>query len=428
MASYPEQSSISVTPAHAAPSSFVARANGWLENAWTRGWLQRPELNPQALLAVSARSTGLDDFGSDDGWRERLSSLCLALREEAALTSVGTTIAYGQLLSALSSRLRAAEMRKRHPEMEEVPLSRPIIVVGQMRSGSTRMQRLLACDRRLTFTRFFESWNPLPRWTHRGIDDRVLRAWLALRVARLLNPKFDVVHPTRTMEPDEEIGLHNIALYGAAFEAQWRIPSFALAGERNDSRPVYEEFRRYLQTIRWLRGDRSDRPWILKVPQFGQDLKTVIDVFPDARIVLLERDPVEVVGSSASLVHNQMAVQTAYVDAAWIGREWLRKTVLRRDRIADGLRHHGAPCVKVTFEDMRTDWRGQMRKVYELLEMPLTTDLENRMASYLGKRRHERLGRHRYDIGHFGLTEAEIRSAFSSGLRQARDVSPQVAA
>ena len=376
-------------------------------------------------MKAAAGAVGLSDFGLDNGWRGRLERLCEALAQEAALTSLGTTIAYGQLVAALANRLRAAALWQRRPEILEVPIERPIIIVGQMRSGSTRMQRMLACDPGLTFTRFFESWNPLPRWMHKGFDDRIVRGWFALRLASWLNPQFKIIHPASTFAADEEIGIHNIALYGAAFEAQWRIPSFARAGEAADCRPVYEEFRAHLQTIRWLRRDQRDRPWVLKIPQFGQDLRTVLEVFPDARLVVLERDPVSVVGSSASLVHNQMAVQSRSADPLWIGREWLAKTALRKQRIDEGLSRHSGPSVTVDFHEMQVDWRSEMRRVYHSLDMPFTSDVERRMARFAARPSHARLRRHHYDIADFGLCEATIRRALDDA---ASDPARQVAA
>ncbi|MFS0849965.1 sulfotransferase [Novosphingobium panipatense] len=395
------------------PRAMRNRVNGALEHAWRKGWLQRPVLEPGALLDAASGTSGLSDFGEDNGWRVRLHLLCGALQDEADLTGLGTTVAFGQLVSALATRQRAVALWQRHPEIAELPITSPIIIVGQMRSGSTRMQRLLACDERLTFTRFYESWNPLPRWTHRVLDDRVLRGWFALKVAGFLNPRFSVIHPTGARCADEEIGFHNIALFGSALEAQWRIPSFARAGEQADAEPVYEEFRRFLQTVRWLRRERGDRPWVLKVPQFGQDLEAVLKVFPDARLIVLHRDPVSVVGSSASLVYNQMCVQSHAVDRAWIGREWLRKSLLRRDRTATARQRFDGIQADVRFDAMHADWRGEMRRVYAALGMNFTPAVEKAMTRFMNRRQHRRLGQHRYDITDFGLSRKEIEAAFA---------------
>lgn len=391
-------------------------ANAALERAWAKGWAQRPPLEPDALVAAARSSTRLHDFGEDSGWRDRLQRLTAALRDEAALTGLGTTIAYGQLVSALSNRLRLACLWQRHPEIARVPITAPIVIVGQMRSGSTRMQRLLACDDRLAFTRFYESWNPVPRWRRLPIDDRRARAWFSLRVAHWLNPEFGVIHPTRPQQADEEIGLHNVALFGAAFEAQWRIPSFARAAEGADNRPVYAEFRHQLQTLRWLRREGGDEPWVLKLPQFAQDLDALLHTFPDARLIYLDRDPVSVVGSSASLVHNQMRVQSDHVDRAWIGQECLRKVRLRQLRMEAARALRGGPCAEVSYQAMQADWRAEIARVYAGLGLELTPAALSAMERYMGERRHARLHRHRYDIADFGLTESQIRNAVQPQL------------
>jgi hypothetical protein len=399
------------------PRDRVAIASGILEHAWSRGWFHRPTLEPEALLGAARRVDGLEDFGYEDGWRDRLDRLCHALQDEARLNALGTTIAYGQLVAALAARLRATAMWRRNPGIADVAITAPIIVVGQMRSGSTRMQRLLACDPGFTFTRFFESWNPLPRWPRMPVDDRRLRGWAALRVAGALNPKFGVIHPVRCHQADEEIGLHNISLYGAAFEAQWRIPSFARFSENMDRRGVYSEFKRHLQMIRWLRKERQDKPWILKLPQFSQDLGPLLETFPDARVVSLHRDPVSVVGSSASLVHNQMTVQSDHVDRDWIGQEWLRKVGLRRRRTVADLSRYDPAAIDVTYDDMQADWRGEMRRVYQMLECPISPEAERRMARFVAKRGHRKLRRHAYDIADYGLSEKQIHGVLGGGAQ-----------
>jgi hypothetical protein len=399
-----------------------ARISDILEQAWDRGWLARPVLEPDHLIAAARKRTGLDDLGSDPGLQVRLAALTEALHAEAALSPLGTVIAYGQLVAALADRARVHALWRRHPEILEVPIPRPIIVLGQMRSGSTRMQRLLACDPRLAHTRFFESWNPVPVTSNGWVDDRRIRAWIGLRCAQWLNPDFRVIHPTALEAADEEIGLHNVSIFGAAFEAQWRIPSFAAAGEAMDTRPVYAEFKRLMQTVAWLRKERGDRPWVLKLPQFAQDLDSLLTTFPDARLVCLDRKASAVVGSSASLVHSQMAVQSDAVDPHWIGAEWVRKVALREQRMRSARASADVPQVDVGFDAIGKDWEREMRRVYRMLDLPLTDAVRDRMQRYLDQRRHRRLARHRYTLGEFGLSEAEVECAVRNPGRAAPEV------
>jgi hypothetical protein len=395
----------------AAPGYDHSRLNALLTGAWRRGWLPRPVLEADVLIGAARARTGLEALGEDPGWLDRLRILTQALHDEARLTPLGQVIAYGQLVSALANRARMHALWQRHPEILGRPVRAPIIILGQMRSGSTRVQRLLACDPRLAHTRFFESWNPVPASARpRAINDRRLRGWFALRCARWLNPDFDVIHPTATAEADEEIGFHNIAIFGSAYEAQWRVPSFAAACETTDTRPAYAEFKRLLQTIAWLRRDSGNRPWILKLPQMTQDLDSVLATFPDARLICLDRSAPALVASSASLVHNQMRVQSDAVDPHWIGREWLRKVALRQHRTSEARARFGGPQVDVTFDEINEDWPATMRKVYRILGMSLLSEVETRMARFLEQKRHRRLRSHLYSLEQFGLTEAQVEA------------------
>ncbi|HEX8384028.1 MAG TPA: sulfotransferase [Sphingomonas sp.] len=370
-----------------------------------------PVLEPDALVAAARARTGLHDLGDAGVWQVNLERLCVALADEAALSPLGRTMAWGQLTAALRDRLRAHALWTRHPEIAQVPLPAPVLVLGQMRSGTTRMQRLLACDPRLRWTRFFESWCPVPAMRS-PVDDRRWRARGMLAAMRALNPQFAVIHPTGVDEPDEEIGLHALSFHGSVWEAQWCIPSFARHCEAADLWGVYREFRLMLQTLAWLRRDTGTRPWVLKVPQLTQDLEAVLSVFPDARVVRVEREPVAVVTSAASLVRNQMRVQSDTVDDRWIGREWLRKVALRRERVEAALSARPALAqVRVGFDAMNQDWRGEMRRVYAMLGLELAQGLEDRMAAYLTRASRGGLDRHRYTVEEFGLSAAEVRAA-----------------
>lgn len=395
------------------PSATLGRArridwaNRALERSWAKGWSPVPDLSPVALIAEARKWATRGDLGDPEVWSDNLNRLCASLRDEANLTPLGQTMACGQLVAALRDRMRAQALWTAHPEIAAVPIARPILVLGQMRSGTTRMQRLLACDPRLNWTRHYESWCPVGRF-------RRARATATLAVMRAMNPGFSIIHPTSAGAPDEEIGLFSLSLFGATFEVQWRVPAFARWCEERDTRPIYREFKRLLQTIAWLRGERTPRPWVIKVPQLTQDLDVVLDLFPDARVVRLERDPVAVVASAASLARNQMRVQSDAVDPQWIGREWLRKVRLRQERVARALAARtDVPVATVDFNEMSADWLGQMRRVYAMLGTELTTDVERRMRRYVARSAKDRLDRHRYSVEEFGLQPAAMREALA---------------
>ena len=87
------------------------------------------ELSPAALMSTASERTGLDQWG-DPAFLERLEILCTALRTEAGLSDTGVAIAFEQLVGNLVNRLRLEALIADHPEIESIPIVRPIIICG----------------------------------------------------------------------------------------------------------------------------------------------------------------------------------------------------------------------------------------------------------------------------------------------------------
>lgn len=380
-------------------AGFVAAA---LRRAWRSGWLPRPDLDRLRQRAAQ--------FDGDAGWRAALDRLIESLRTEAELNEVGLTFAYVQISRLLEQRRRAHALWRERPEIAGFPVPRPVVVLGHMRSGTTRLQRLLGCDPRLNHTHFYEVTTPLPSRP----DWRLLESWAQLRLIDALNPEIHTVHPSSPRAVEEVFGLLAVSFYGAQFEAQWRVPGFARWWEGQDRTWVYRELRHLIQTIGWQRG-AAEAPWVLKAPQFMEDLDALLAVFPDARLVCLRREPDAVVASTASLVCHQMQVQSDAVDPCWIGQEWLRKTA-RREALCAQVRAErtDVPQLDVDFAAVGDDWRGEMRRVYDFLGMAFTPAVEQRMARYLHEAEDSGFRRHRYRSADFGLEREEVRRALAA--------------
>lgn len=393
------------------PLVWPARLSGALERAWAHGIDHRPSLDAGEIVAAATRRAG--EAPTDGPWRERLGWLCSALRDEAELNAFGRANAQGQLIRIVAARVRAERLWRRHPEILDRPITSPVAIVGQMRSGTTRMHRLLACDPAFVFTRTFESLAPVPfeGW-RRQLDPRPLAAALGIGFLKRCNPALGRIHPASARSAEEEYGLHAFSLWGAQLEVQWRVPSYARRCEASDPGDVYDEFARLLQTIGWSRGDDPARTWLIKAPQFCQDLGSLIGRFPDLRIVRLSRRPDDVVASSASLAWHQTRIQSDRVDPAAIGAEWLAKTRLREARMRAALADFRGPRVDLRYEEVSSDWRDAVRRLYRTLGLELPAAVEARMAASLeGPARHHG---HRYALEHFGLDRREVAAALDS--------------
>lgn len=365
-----------------ARAPLVDRLNRWLASAWRKKVLPYPSLDPADLLASGMKGfLAEDEFGGRNeadaaDFRERLDILCASLEAEARLNPLGRTMAHGQLVRVIRQRFALGKLWRSEPARTRTQLTPPIIVVGQMRSGTTRIHRLLAADPAHRGTRFCDSWHPVPE----RVDLRPLWSGFALFMGRQLDPWLDTLHPFGAARVDEELGWLAAALDHCAYEAQWRVPAFSTFSEARDPAPVYREFSRILRTDAARHGN-AHLPRVLKVPQFAEDLGAILAQFPDARLVVARRKTADVVRSSASLVGNQMAIQSDEVDLDWVGQEWERKIALRANRMESALAKFDGLVAELDFDALGRDWHSEVARTYEALGLPLTTDALSAMQA-----------------------------------------------
>ena len=373
------------------------------------GWAQAPVLERRALMERASEEAGLGDFG-DDWFIEPFDRLLESIHAEARLTPGGEWAAEQQFLKVLKDRLWAQMWFDRHPEILARPLPHPVIVVGPMRSGTTRMHRLLAADRRFSHLRSFETISPVPQpeFEHGMPDPRVTLARRIMAVARLANPRTLTIHPTGPMEPEEELGLLVNSFWGMKHEAQWWVPGYGRWCEGHDARGAYRQMARLLRLVGWSQQESSLRPWLLKTPQHMLDLPALLDVFPDARLIFTHRDPLSVVGSAASLAWNQTIIYSNHADPARIGEEWLRKTRLQVERMrAARERIPRERMIDVHYEEMERDWRTTMGRVYEFLDLDIEPALPG-MQRYQRRARELKRHPHEYSLEEFGLSPRRV--------------------
>ena len=90
-------------------------------------------LDPASLMAAAEEATGLLDFG-EPSFREPLARLVESIRGEAELHPLGRVITRTRLVSTLANRARIEEQYRRHPEIAEESVSRPIVIAGLQRT------------------------------------------------------------------------------------------------------------------------------------------------------------------------------------------------------------------------------------------------------------------------------------------------------
>ncbi|MFV0645571.1 MAG: sulfotransferase family protein [Sphingomonadaceae bacterium] len=397
-----------------------------IATAQRTGFVQDEPLERSTMLEQVAERAGLDDFG--DPWFEKPFDILLdALNGEARLNGAGRFFARKQFEKVLLDRLWAQRWFVRYPEILSRPVPKPVVIVGPMRSGTTRLHRLLASDRRFSHLRSFETISPVPRPDFEEVlagkkrDFRPVLAQRIMRLARLANPLTLNIHPTGPFEPEEELGLLVASMWGMKHEAQWMIPSYGRWCESEDGTPAYRYMADLLRLIGWSQQVSSLRPWILKTPQHMLDLPALLKVFPDAKLIFTHRDPHAVVGSAASLAWNQLILYSDDVSAECVGQEWLRKVGVQIERMCSA--RETIPrerMIDIHYDDMERDWLSTMERVYDFIGFdisPAVPGMEDFIARSARLKRHP----HCYSLEEFGLSDEDVQGLLGNYV-QAYDV------
>lgn len=355
---------------------LAEKANDFLGKAWAKGWLPPPTLDPDALWALAAKPHGPRAEAAEHGgrseqdvadFRERLVRLIASIDDEADLNPLGRAMAWGQLSRAVKNRLAFGALWLDRPELLETPLVPPVIVIGHMRSGTTRIHTLLAADPAHAHTRYCDAYHPVPAWL--GMNR--VKAAMELAMLGLLNPWMQSIHPMAPAAVEEELAWLSAALHHSIYESQWHIPAYSAWSEARDPAPIYCEFRRILQTDAAHRG-LADKPRVLKVPAFAEDLSALLALLPDARLVLATREHKAVLKSAISLAANQMAIQSDTCCLEQIEARWRHKIGLREARIKAALGGWQGPVAQLEFDEINADWEGAIRRCYAALDLSLS--------------------------------------------------------
>jgi hypothetical protein len=380
-----------------------------------RTGLSAIRLDEDALRARAARRTGLTDFG-EPAFREPLRCLLHALEDEAHLTLLGRLIARADILRLLENRLRMTDVRRRHPEIEQEDVGRPLFIVGLPRTGTTILHELLAQDpaNRVPMTwEVMHPWPPPERATFDS-DPRIAAVERHFAGIERLIPGFRTMHPMGARLPQECVALTAHDFATMLFSTTHDVPSYQAWLDAADLGWVYASHRRQLQYLQWrCRGAR----WVLKSPGHLWALDALLAVYPDAFIVQTHRDPLQVVASLVSLVALLRRLGSDRVDPHAIGAEWTARLAAGLER-AMHVRERGVPAaarvVDVRFGDFMRDEIGTVHRVYDQLGLRLGAEAEARMRRFLAANPRDKHGRHRYTLAAAGLDARHERGRYAA--------------
>lgn len=199
------------------------------------------------------------------------------------------------------------------PAYKQQEIDKPLFIIGNFRSGSTFLHRLLSRETE-TFTSL-RTWDIFitPSITQRKISgafaalDRVfgspLKRFLVNFDRRSLGQV--KIHPISLFEPeeDENILLHSWSTFFASilFPFLDEMPPYQFFDEAipaAERRRIMGFYRALIQ--RHLYADGGKRHFVSKNPAFSAKIETLIELFPEARVLYLVRNPLDMLPSTVS--------------------------------------------------------------------------------------------------------------------------------
>jgi Sulfotransferase family len=371
-------------------------------------------LSAEQALNEAREQTGLNDFGPDS-FQDGLAIYLESVTTEAQLNEIGTMAIHANVVGNLANRLRVVDWANRHREVTARPVTEPLIVIGMFRAGTTLLSNLLDQDRANRSLLRWESADSVPPPTPASlrVGPRVDASRAGGDMLELLNPKMAAIHHEEADGPTECVAVMSQDFRSLAWEAISNVPTYSRWLLQSDHRPTYEYHRLVLQVLQ--SGGATGR-WMLKSPHHALALPELTAVYPDARLVLMHRDPVELCASVCSLIATLTGTFSSADHSAYIASHWvtmLEQSVDRINAFRDA--HPEFPILDVQYTDLM---QRPVETVEAIQGQPLSPIARQAIAAYLAANPKGSRGAHRYDVAEFGLRPDELRQRFAGYIER----------
>ncbi len=312
------------------------------------------------------------------------------------------------------------------PGLRKIDVRTPVFIIGHARSGTTLMHRIMSKDGErfssfLMYELFFPSLlqKKIIRWVA-ACDRRFLGGRIANRIQAWEDRKFAAtrdMHPMSLTAPEEDDFLYTFSCASGFW-----ITLLPYMGKLDfyyiDRRPPQSRrrlmnfYRECVKRQLYLNG--ASKIHLSKNPVFSGRVETLIEAFPDARIVVLMRNPYETIPSLLKLM------QVSWKLRRWDEAEMNRSLqVLARQSFHTYqyplevlARHPETKQAIVDYRDLIAHPKQTIERVYAELGFPLSPVFEQALAAEEQRAKGHETS-HTYSLQEFGLKGDEIHTALA---------------
>jgi hypothetical protein len=301
------------------------------------------------------------------------------------------------------------------------PVEAPIFIIGNFRSGSTLLQRLLAQDEaHITAMKTWEIYiapsitqRKFWQWLGRT-DQRLLGGRLARRLDQAEQKRLDSIpmHRVALMEVDEDEGilLHNwtssflmfIFPYMDLLSPYLHFDTEVSSKEKKRAMTFYY---RMVQKHVYFHGGRR---YIAKNPAFSSKVHALREYFPDAKFIYLVRNPVDMLASKTSFFSyiwhyfNDPLEKYPFKDMLLeLTRGWYVETLDSLECLPE------SEYLIMKYRSLTEDLDTSTRLIYSHFRIPLTPEFEVALAHAVELARNYR-SKHKYSLIDMGYRPQQI--------------------
>ena len=372
------------------------------------------ELTSASLMRAAEAESGLSDWGPNHYFEEPLRIYLAAVEATGNFHALGRFVLWRTAVRLLANRLRLQRDYTKYPDILATAIPKPLFILGLPRTGTTLLHNLLALDPQARSIPLWQGLfpSPPPNATTAAEDPRIAMTHEHVAMVNQIAPRLAMAHALEPTGPEECLWLMEHSFADLIFDLRADVPDYAawLGAHRQDTEP-YLEYRQIVQVLAWQQGGTH---WVFKAPRHLLSLATLIEVFPEAKIVQTHRNPEEVIPSICSLGEISRGIFTANPDKAAIGRFAL-------DRLGGGITKAMAVreddfserYVDIDYRTLVADPIASVRKIYETHGYAYSKVFEETMKEWLNSNRQHKHGKHHYQLEDYDLTRSEVNECFA---------------
>ncbi len=306
------------------------------------------------------------------------------------------------------------------PAYRNQPVTAPVFIVGNPRSGTTFTHRLMARDRRFVYLKLYHTIFPsIVLYRLFGLVDRIDRRLgrPALRLVSLISNRgfrgWETIHRTgpEEAESDEMFFVYAMLspLLGLLFPFVSELEEAAFPDRlpEPDRRRLMRYFRDCLQRHLYAAG--PDKILLEKVALIAGRLRSVAAALPDIRIVHLVRHPYESVPSLVNMFYAPWKVLAPHVKKNSDEARSVARMVFGFYRELLEIKRELPPerFMEVRYEDLVADPAAAIERIYERFSLPLSDEYREVIRAEAARARTYK-SRHAYSLEEFGLTKDTV--------------------